>query len=67
MIVKFFVNSGASIHSTKEVEYDLDTEKGVRRFGYSKEEWLNFSHDEKDEILKDWVDQTIEFGYEEND
>lgn len=65
MKVTLYVDSGANIHSRKEMTFDLDTESGRTKFGYSKEEWISFTDDEKYKVAKEWADNYLDIGYEE--
>ena len=65
MKVTFNVDSGANIHSCKSVTWDLSTEKGRKSFGFTANEWLSLSEDEKDEVVREWADQIAEVYWEE--
>ena len=65
MKVTFYVDSRANIKSCRSVTWNLDDPKDVRSFGYTKEEWLSLSEDEKDEIIQEWANETIDLYYEE--
>lgn len=65
MKVTFNVDSRANIHSCKSHTFDLNTERGQSQFGYTKEEWLNFTDDEKQKIVEEWAMGHIEYYYEE--
>jgi hypothetical protein len=55
MKVTFNLDSGVNIHSCKSHSWDLNTEKGQKAFGYTKEEWISFSDDEKYQVCKERV------------
>lgn len=66
MKVTFHLDNGANIHSCRSQTFDLSTDKGERQLGYTKEEWLAKTFDEKQEVLKEWAGH-IEFYLEEEE
>lgn len=67
MKITFKCNNGANIHSVRKETWDLSNEKHVRNFGYSKEEWLELSEEEKNEICTEWANESMEIYYEETE
>lgn len=67
MKVTFHLDNGANVHSCRSQTFDLSTDKGERQLGYTKEEWLEKTFDEKYEVLKEWADSYIEFYFEEEE
>jgi hypothetical protein len=65
MKVTFNLDNGANIHSCKSVTFNLNTEKGQKSLGYTKEEWVRFTDVEKNEICHEWANNHIEIYYEE--
>ena len=61
MKVQFYTDNGANIHSCRKSEW-LDT---VEDLGLEEGEWEKYSDDEKWVFAKDWADNYIEIGYEE--
>lgn len=66
MKVTVNIDSGANIGSCKSQVWDLSTEKGVSSFGYTKEEWLSMSADEKWEVCNEWAQNHLEIYFEED-
>ena len=60
MKVKFFCNSGANIHSTREDTFDTVTDLGL-----DDGEWENYSEDDKYKCAEEWANDRLEIGYEE--
>jgi hypothetical protein len=60
MKVKFYVDSGANIHSQRS--QILDT---VKDLGMQEGEWESMPEDERHEYVDAWVSEKIEQGYEE--
>ena len=59
MKVKFVCDSGANIHSARtEV---VDTED----YGYTDEEWLELSEEQKQEIVEEWANERLEVYFDE--
>jgi len=67
MKVTFTVNNGANIHSAKSVTFDLNRERDVRAFGFTKEEWTALTEEEKQETVNDWAYNYLEIYYEEEE
>lgn len=67
MKVTFNLDNGANIHSCRSVTFDLETEKGQKELGYTKEEWTDLSDDEKQEEVQNWADNYLEIYYEEEE
>jgi len=67
MKVTFNLDSCANIHSCKSVTFDLNTEKGQKSLGYTKEEWLALTEDEKEEEVNEWAANHVEIYYEEEE
>lgn len=63
MKVKFYVDSGANIHSNNESEW-LDT---VEDLGMEEGEWEEMSDDDKFQEVQDWASNYLSMGYEEKD
>ena len=61
MKVKFFVDSGANIHSCKK-SGTLDT---VADLGFDDGEWEAMSEEEKYKCAEEWAHEHIEVWYEE--
>jgi hypothetical protein len=59
MKVKFFCNSGANIHSTREETLD------TKDLGLEDEEWEQLTDDEKYKEAEIWANDRLEIGYEE--
>ena len=59
MKVKFVCDSGANIHSARtEV---IDTED----YGYTDEEWLELSEEQKQEIVEEWANERLQVYFDE--
>lgn len=63
MKVKFYVDSGANIHSNNESEW-LDT---VEDLGMEEGEWESMSDDDKYKEVEMWASNYLAMGYEEKD
>lgn len=63
MKVKFYVDSGASIHSKNESEW-FDT---VEDLGMEEGEWGSMSDDEKYKEVEMWASNYLDMGYEEKE
>jgi len=61
MKVQFNLDSGANIHSRNKSGW-MDT---VDDLGLEKGEWEKYTDDEKWEFAKDWADNYLEIGFEE--
>ena len=59
--VKFFLDNGANIHSKRESKV-LDTVKDLR---LDEGEWESMKEDEKYNIVEEWAQQYIEYGWKE--
>jgi len=60
MKVKFYCDSGANIHNKREETLDLSND-----LGYTDEEWMALSDEEKEEEVELWASQKLDIGYEE--
>ena len=59
MKVKFVCDSEANIHSARtEV---VDTED----YGYTDEEWLELSEEQKQEIVEEWANERLQAYFDE--
>ena len=59
MKVKFVCDSGPNIHSARtEV---VDTED----YGYTDEEWLELSEEQKQEIVEEWANERLQVYFDE--
>lgn len=65
MIVHFKLDNGANIHSCKTVTYDLSKAQDIKAFGYTKEQWLELTEDEKNKQVEEWANNYISYWYEE--
>ncbi len=65
MKVSFNVDSCANIHSCKTETWDLSKEKDLKSFGFTEEEWLALSEEEKNEEVRKWADERMEMYFEE--
>lgn len=63
MKVKFFVDSGANIHSNNESEW-FDP---VEDLGMEEGEWESMSDEDKYKEAEMWVSNYLEIGYEEKE
>lgn len=63
---KFNLDTRANTSYSRFTTFDLSTDKGERQLGYTKEEWLAKTFDEKQEVLKEWAGH-IEFHLEEEE
>jgi hypothetical protein len=63
MKVKFYVDSGANIHSIKKSKW-LDTKKHLM---LDDGEWEMFSDDKKQSFAQEWADNYLSIGYEEEE
>lgn len=63
MKVKFYVDSGANIHSNNESEW-LDT---VEDLGMEEGEWESMSDDEKYKEVETWASNYLDMGYKEEE
>ncbi len=54
MIIKAWIDSGANIHSKKEIEIEVE-----------KEEWDEMSEEQREELVKENVFQYLDWGWEE--
>lgn len=63
MKVKFFVDSGANIHSNNESDW-FDT---VEDLGMDEGEWEQMSDDEKWKEAELWVLNYLDIGYDEDE
>jgi len=58
--VKFYCDSGANIHSTREEVVDT-----VADWGMDEGEWEGLSDDEKWKVSDEWAQKRLDIGYEE--
>lgn len=61
MKVRFFCNSGANIHSTRQEVVDLE------KLGISDTDWRDMSEEEKYKVAEEWAWEKLEIGFEEGD
>ncbi len=64
MKVKFVCDSGANIHSARTEVVDtevVDTED----YGYTDEEWLELSEEQKQEIVEEWANERLQVYFDE--
>lgn len=59
MKIRFYCDSGANIHSSREYEF-TPTE-----LGFTQEEWKSLSDEQKQKHAEDWANDRLEIGYEE--
>ena len=60
MKIKLYCDNNANIYSKREEEFDVED------LGYSEDEWLALSEDEKQKVANEWADEFLEIGFEEN-
>ena len=60
MKIKLFCDSGANIHSCREVTFDT-----VEDLGMEEGEWEAMTDDEKYEEAEIWANDRLSIGYEE--
>lgn len=60
MKVKFWFDSGANIHSSKELI--LDVEKDL---GFTEQEWIDMSNEDKESVVWETMLQYADYGWEE--
>jgi hypothetical protein len=66
MKIKFNVNSGANIHSTKYEIFDLKDFLGYDTDEEALEEWNSFDEDYKYSLVEEWAwNNGLEIYYEE--
>jgi hypothetical protein len=58
MKVKFFCNSGANIHSTREDTFDT-----VKDLVLDEGEWESMSDEDKYKMAEEWANERLEIGY----
>ena len=61
--VRFCLNSGANIHSTKTSQW-FDT---VEDLGLAEGEWEELDEDERYELAESWANDYLEIYYEEEE
>lgn len=59
MKVRFYCDSGANIHSKREDEFDLS------EIGFTKEQWMEMTEEEKMVHVNEWANDRLEIGFEE--
>ena len=59
MKLKIWCDSGANIHSKRELIIDLSY------IGFTEEEWKRMHKDEKEQIAKEVAFEQLDWGYEE--
>lgn len=59
IVIKWFLDSGANIHSA--VEGEVTTEE----LGIPDEEWKNMSEFEKEEVMREVAFETLDWGFRE--
>lgn len=57
--IQLFCDSGANIHSCRESEI-IDT---VEDWGLNEGEWEGYDEDERDDIVKEWAYERLEYFY----
>lgn len=57
--VKFYLDSGANIHSCRSEEFDT-----VDDLGLDEGEWEEYTDDEKHECVMDWANNYLGVGWE---
>jgi len=62
MKVRFYLDSGANIHSCREDTFDT-----VEDFGLQQGEWEQMTEDEKMEYVDDWKCNYLDYGFQELD
>jgi len=60
MKVRFYLDSGANIHSCRQEDFDT-----VDDLGLDAGEWEAFTEDEKFEFARDWANNYLDMGFEE--
>lgn len=60
MKIKVWCNNGANIHSKRQEVIDLE-----RAWGITNEEWHAMPDKEKDEMVKDWMWERLDYGWED--
>jgi hypothetical protein len=59
MKIRFFLDSGANIHSCKNEFFE------PKDLGLTEEEWIKMSYDEKYAMVEDWSNNYLQLGFEE--
>jgi len=59
MRVKFWCNNGANCKSKREETFDTED------WNISSEEWHNMTEEEKNGHLQNWINDSMDSGYEE--
>ena len=59
MKVKFVCDSGANIHSARTEVVDTEDH------GYTAEEWLELSEEQKQEIVEEWANERLQVYFDE--
>jgi len=60
MKITFYCDSGANIHSKREESFSVED------LGYTEEEWLALSDEEKQQEADIWANERLEIGYDES-
>lgn len=60
MKVQYYCDSGANIHSARKETFDTETD-----LGFTDEEWNEISDDDKDDMVKEWAYERLEYGFKE--
>lgn len=64
--LKFCINSGANIHSTKEREVDMRMELGCETDDEARKTWKNMDEDERNKLIEEWAwNNGLEIYYED--
>lgn len=61
MKLKIWLDSGANIHSCKEITISLD------ELGLTEEDWAEYSNKEKEEVIKPIAFDSLDWGWDEID
>lgn len=61
MKVRFYCDSGANIHSCRDEIFDT-----VEDLGLEDGEWEKMDDEAKEECVKDWMSDHLDYGWEEN-
>lgn len=59
MKIKFWCDSGANIHSCRKGSFDL------KEVGLTEEEWYALPDEEKEEIVKPYALERLDWGWED--
>jgi len=59
--IKWWCDSGANINSCNKGEFDIED------WGYTKEEWIPYTEEEKDEIVREAAWERLDWGFTEEE